>query len=141
MEHVWIAKDAVYGAEVWSNMSQSDILTLERVNRFAAKIAQGLAITTMSETAIGSLGLRTIEGCIDKKKLLFLRTMVVSHPESIEKKLFIERLTVFLCADYPLSSVKHGFIPDIYRLLKKYDLQQYMDGYLNDGAFPSKADM
>ena len=64
--------------------------------------------------------------------------MVVSHPESIKKKLFIERLTVFLCADYPLSSIKHGFIPDIYRLLKKYDLQQYMDGYLSDGAFPSK---
>ena len=62
----------LYGAEVWSNMSQLDILTLEHVNRFAAKIAQGLAITTMSEAAIGSLGLWTIEGCIDKKKLLFL---------------------------------------------------------------------
>lgn len=127
----------LYGAEVWSNMTESDILTLERVNRFAAKRAQGLAITTMSEAAIGSLGLWTIEGSIDKKKLLFLRTLINSHPKSVEKKLFVERLTMYLC-EYPSSSVKHGFLPDIIKILKKYNLQQYLDGYIIDGVFPSK---
>lgn len=128
----------LYGAELWSNMSDSDILTLERVNRFAAKRAQGLATTTMSEAAIGGLGLWTIEGCIEKKKLLFLRTLILSHPQSVEKVLLIGRMTAFLC-EYPFSSVKLGFWPDIKKILEKYDLLRYIDDYLVNGEFPNKS--
>ena len=59
--------------------TNSDLALLERVNRLPAKRMQGLAINTMSEAALGNLGLWSMSGYIEKIKLLFLQRLIVSH--------------------------------------------------------------
>ena len=67
---------------------------LERVKHLAAKRAQGLCATTKSEAALGSLGVWTVEGLIDKQKLIFLQKLISSHVRFIHKQLFVNRLYV-----------------------------------------------
>ena len=125
----------LYGCELWSNMTKSDLETLERVNRFAAKRIQGLAPSTRSEAAIGSLGLWTIEGYIDKLKLLFLYKLISLSPSTIEKIIFVKRLVSFM---YKTTKKQLGFIPDITQILIKYDLHHYLTTYVEKGVFPNK---
>ncbi len=66
----------LFGCELWSNITKTEHEILERVDRFAAKRAQGLAPSTRSEATIGSLGLWTIEGHIDKIQLMFLHRLL-----------------------------------------------------------------
>ena len=75
-------------------MSKTDLETLERVNRLAAKRMQGL--TTKSEAAIGNLGLWTIEGYIDKIKLFFLQKPVSTSQDFFHKQIFVWRLFKYL---------------------------------------------
>ena len=105
------------------------------MNRFAAKRVQAMAVSTMSEAALGSLGIWTIGGYINKMKLLFLQRLIVSYPSSVEKVLFIRRLCSFI---YGSSVPSLGFIPDIITVLKRYNLYNYLDLYLTDGVFPGK---
>ena len=60
----------LYACHLWWNLSQTDTDDLERVNRLAAKRAQCLCASTKSE-ALGSLGIWTVQGLIDKQKLFF----------------------------------------------------------------------
>ena len=125
----------LYGAELWSHFTNSDLAVLERVNRLAAKRIQGLAINTMSEAALGNLGLWSISGYIEKIKLLFLQRLIVSHPSSVEKILFINRLCLFISG---CRGKMFGFLPDIIEVLQKYELSQYLEAYIANGEFPSK---
>ena len=84
----------LYGSQLWWNMTKTDLETLERVNRLAAKRMQGLCLTTKSEAAIGNLGLWTIEGYIDKIKLFFASCKNLSLHRRI---FFINR---FLSGDF-----------------------------------------
>ena len=47
---------------------------------------------------------------------------------------FINRLTAF----FVNGASQTGFIPDVVRLLEKYNLSCVLDAYLRDSAFPSK---
>ena len=76
----------LYGSELWWNITKMDLDMMEHVNRSTAKRSQGLCHTTRSEAAIGNLGLWTVEGYIDKKKL-FLRKLI--------EQIFIKRLFNF----------------------------------------------
>ena len=70
---------------------------LERVNRLAAKRAQGLCATTKSEAALGSLGLWTVQGPIDKQKLfVFLQKLISSPISFIQTTLCQATMSFFL---------------------------------------------
>lgn len=125
----------LYGCELWNNLTQTEIDILNRTNRFAAKRLQGLGPQTKSEAAIGSIGLWNIEGYIDKRKLLFLGNLCRAETNSVQKEIFIFRLYSFL---YGSSQKNQGFVPDIYRILHKYNLREVMDDYLVNQSFPSK---
>lgn len=125
----------LYGCELWCNMSKSDIYKLEVVNRFAAKRIQGLSSTTRSEAVTGSIGLWTVEGYIDKAKLLFLYKLMKSSSSTAHKSLFVTRLLSYF---YKIVSKPLGFIPDVFRILQKYELLDYIDDYMTTGILPSE---
>lgn len=127
----------LYGCELWWNLTQSDIDCLERTNRFAAKRMQGLSWQTRSEAAIGSLGLWTVEGHIDKAKLLFLGKLCRSCYKDIQKRTFVFRLmsTIRRVVLKPI-----GFIPNILDILSKYNLIHYIHNFFENQTFPSKSD-
>ena len=125
----------LYGGELWSDLSNTDYENLERVNRFASKRVQCLDVGTMSEAAVGNLGLWTVQAHLDKMKLCFLWRLIHSHTSCCEKKIFVKRLCSF---SYGSRQKMLGFIPDIYRILGKYDMLSYLESYIKHGTFPSK---
>ena len=125
----------LYGSELWNCLSLTEINILKRTNRFAAKRIQGLGPYTKSEAATGSVGLWTIEGHVDKRKLSFFGNLCRAECTTLHKQIFIHRLYSFLhgCGKRAL-----GFIPDIYRILLKYNLFYWMNEFLDHQTFPSK---
>lgn len=67
---------ALYGCELWNNLTINEINSLERSQRFNAKRIQGLDWNTRSEAATGSLGLWSMEGQIEKKEIAVLWSLM-----------------------------------------------------------------
>lgn len=126
---------ALYGCELWTNMSINEINSLERCQRFNAKRIQGLDQKTRSEAATGSLGLWSMEGQIDKAKLLYLGRLCRLSATLKAKQLFIVRLFSHLSDP---TKQRLGFIPEIIRLLSKYNLIIYLTTYIDELFFPAK---
>ena len=61
---------------MWYDMTQSDILFIERSHRFCAKYIQSIGARTRTHIALGLLGLYFIEAEIDKKKVNSIRSVV-----------------------------------------------------------------
>ena len=125
----------LYGSQLWWNITKTDLGVLENANRFAAKRAQGLCPMTRSEAVTGNLGLWTMEGYIDKNKLSFLQKLIASSSDLFHKKIFIRRLARFVCN---VSSAMQGYIVDIFKVLTKYHLEEYMVIYIESGHFPTE---
>ena len=69
---------ALYGCENWSQLTETDILTMERVHRYCIKYLQGLRIRTRTRTdiALSLIGANTVESEIDLKKNDFIWTVL-----------------------------------------------------------------
>ncbi len=63
---------ALYGCELWNNLSAIHVETIERAHRFCVKYIQGLAERTKTAVAFSLLGVNTIESEIDTIQLRFL---------------------------------------------------------------------
>ena len=123
-----------YGSQLWWNITKTDMGVLENANRFTGKRAQGLFPTTRSEAVTGNLGLWSMEGYIDKNKLFFPQKLIASSSDLFHKKIFIRRLTGFICN---VSSAMQGYILDIFKVLTKYHLEDYMVIYIESGHSPT----
>lgn len=127
---------ALYGCELWNNLTTSELEMLERTQCYIAKFIQGLHPNTRSEAAIGNLGLWSMEGIIDKNKLLYLGRLCRSDATLLSKEIFITCL--FLHLSNP-SKQKFGFVPDITRILEKYGLFDFLKRYIDGQPFPKKS--
>ena len=83
----------LYGCEVWSNLSKTEIDILNRATTFAAKKIQGLSLTTHNAGALGTIGMWTTPGYVNKSKLIFFGSLCHASPKSLHKQIFIIRLT------------------------------------------------
>ena len=126
---------ALYGCELWSNVSRTSMLKLEVAHRFCLKFAQGLPKLTRTDIALGILGVSSLETYIGMRKLNFLGILCKSNPMFIVKFLFMTRLFQFQCN---CTKSHRGFIPDIVRILNKYSLHTYLTDFISCGYFPSK---
>ena len=125
----------LYGSELWNNLSNTDIVKLERFIRLAAKRVQHMPTYTRTDIALSLLGWYPIETQIDKRKLNFLQKLCVMPTSILSRQIFNLRLHL-----YALKGFKNqlGFIPDICAILLKYNLFHYLRSYLVNGTFPSK---
>ena len=126
---------SLYGSELWTTLNQSDIFKLERAHRFCVKFIQQLSKNTCTDFSLASLDLTCIETIIDHKKLHFFGQLCRLPNKYLAKQVVNHRLIRF--ANYDVNQYM-GFIPEVYRLLKKYDLCEYLNIYLHTGCFPSK---
>ena len=124
---------ALYGCELWNNLTKSELLFLERAHRFVCKAVQGLPKRSRSDKCTSLLGWLCIECYIDKCKLLFFGRLCRLNSAHLPKQLMMVRLLEFkyTCVDNQL-----GFIPDMYRLFIKYNLLQYVVNLIELGSFP-----
>ena len=78
----------LFGAELWSNLSNSDCMTLERFARLVAKI-QGFHVRTRSDISLSMLGWKSVVSQIDYRKLSFLGRLG-NMPNTVHAKRYIQ---------------------------------------------------
>ena len=125
---------ALYGCENWFALSSTELLTLERAHRFCIKKMQSLPLYTRSDVALGLLAIFPIEVELDIRKLILFGQFCRLNLNCWVKTLFLYRLTSFNIN----PNRQTGFIVEIHRLLRKYQLDYILHAYLQDGIFPGK---
>ena len=125
---------ALYGCELWNDISKTQLVKLERSHKFCIKYIQSIDRTTRSDIAMSLLGCKSLESEIDFKKLTLLGQLCHLSSDFLSKDIFNNRLIRFI--DNPHN--KYGFFPDLYRILQKYDLVNFLSNYVTYGIFPTK---
>ena len=82
------------------------------------------------------LGIPRISTQIDKRKLNFLCTLVQTPPDMQPKEVFLRRLHNFFTSGH--INKQTGYIPDIIRILKNYNVFNFMEKYITSFEFPTK---
>ena len=82
----------LYGCELSNNLTTHEMVSIERCQRFNAKRLQGFPRNTRSEAVTGSLGLWSMEGQIDKVKLVYFGRLCNMNSLLISKQIFVVRL-------------------------------------------------
>lgn len=125
----------LYGAELWHSTTASDNDKLERFIRLAAKSIQKFPVRTRTDIALGMLGWLPMRARVEQRKLMFLQKLCTLPPETLARQVFDLRFNLFTLKGYKNQL---GFIPDIWELVQKYNLQEYVQTYLRSSIFPSK---
>ena len=126
---------ALFGCELNSNLSQSELNMLEVTYRFCVKYMQNFNKRTKTYICLASLGITNIECIIDSRKLCFLRRLCVAPLHTSAKNLFLNRL---VCFNTNVSTINVGFVQDIMRLIDKYSLSFFIEQFISDGYFVPK---
>ena len=124
----------VYGCELWQ-INSHDISELEKVQNITLRIMQGFLPGTSGSASRGLLGLLTIEAEIDRRKLYFLGRLILMSYGIACRRIFLVRLTRW---KWNSTNKMKGFLPDIVRILHKYDLMDILTEYILLDRFPSK---
>ena len=132
-----IIPTVLYGCELWNGMTQTDTNTINKFQHFIVKKIQGITISIRSDICESMLGLIRLSAEVEKRKLMFLYTILTLRSNTICQQIFVRNYFMYLDNT---SSVKYGYIPDVCKLLYKYKLQYIMNYYIeNNPAFPSKS--
>ena len=124
---------ALYGCELWNTISDTQLKSLERVHVQCIKYMQSLPKQTRSDVALALIGLTRIEYEIDKRKLLLFGQLCSINKGFRIQTIFANRLMQFM--SYPRKT--QGFMPDIYRILGKYQLTYVLTEYISSAFFPT----
>ena len=127
---------ALYGSELWNNLTNADLSVISRFQHKASKQLQGLPASTRSDMAESMVGLNRLPAIIEKRKLVFLHKLLQLPAGSVSRQIFIRKLIIFL---NDRSSVKLGFVCDICHILSKYNLHSIINNImLPNPQIPSK---
>ena len=124
----------MYGSELW-RLKTPHIIELEKIQNITVQIFQGLLPGTSGSAACGLLGLYSVETEIDKRKLYFVARLINMRPGLPCRRLFFTRLIRW---KWENTNMVTEFIPDIIKLLEKYNLLDYMLQFLKTNQFPTK---
>jgi hypothetical protein len=114
---------ALYGCELWNNLKHADFQAFNKLQHFVTKDIQGMKISTRLDMCESMLGLYPIILEIDKRKLVFFGKLCKLDTDCLSKNIFLYRLYGLLQGDVKSLS---GFLKDIYEILIKYNLIQYL---------------
>ena len=124
----------LYGSELWQ-LKMNNYIELEKVQNIMVRIMQGLLPGTSGSAARGLLGLLSVEAEIDKRKLYFLGRLINMGAGAPCRRVFFIRL---LRWKWNYSKKLTGFVPDIVKILTKYDLLEVLTTYILTNDFPIK---
>lgn len=72
---------------------------------------------------------------IEQRKLTFLQKLCTIPPELLSRQMFDLRMNLFVLKGYKNQT---EFIPDIWKIVQKYSLEEYLHTYLKSSVFPPK---
>ncbi len=125
---------ALYGCELWGNVRRAEVLALERAQRAALKMAQGLPRSTRTDVCNALVGWRSLEAEIDKRKLLLWGQLCNQRAQFLPRKVLTTRLALY---NHRCATTALGFIPDIHRILIKYNLEDVFSRFRTHGVVPN----
>jgi hypothetical protein len=125
---------ALYGCELWCNISKPEMNLIERSHRMCIKCIQQFPKRTATVIALSMMGVTSIEGQINRKKLIFLGRLCRLNSKYASKRVFLMRLCTYLW----MPGEMKGFIPEITNILSMYQLNSYLEVYLMEAVFPDK---
>ena len=119
---------SLYGCELWNSLSRNELLALERAFRFSIKNIQGLPKRTRTIICLGVTGTTSIGSIIDMHKFYFL-----GHPlrNLTWTLLYIVVTSRLLCFKNKCVQTYVGFIPDLHRIMCKYQLLNHLTELFN----------
>ncbi len=130
-----VVPGALYGCELWNVLSGSDLAKLERTHRQAAKLIQQLPQRTSTTASLAMLGWLPMEVLIDRRKLLFLGRLCRQDFSTTANRVLLCRLFQHQMQN---TSKQLGFAQDIFRILRKYGLEDSLRSYLTGSEWPCK---
>ena len=125
---------ALYGCELWGELSKTETLMLERTHRYICKTIQGLPKLTRSDMCLSLIGWYTINAFISERKLLFFERICNLPQTAISFRILIRRL--FVIKHSANNHKPLGFTNDCVKLFQKYNLMEFVDVFLMNGTFP-----
>ncbi|KAH3784863.1 hypothetical protein DPMN_162935 [Dreissena polymorpha] len=124
----------MYGCELWNNCAASDVARLDSAHRFCIKHMQSLHKSISTDYCMCVSNASPIETYMDCSKLKFIGQLCILSPKYLVKDVFHNRLLRYM----NLENQRVGFMADVYRLLGKYGLLQFLNEYIETGLFPTK---
>ena len=124
---------ALYGCELWI-LNQTEVLLLERAQRFIAKSIMCFSRRTRTDMCNGLLGWISLESYIDTRKLLFIGNLCRLDERLLPRKILLTRLIMF----FTNGVNQIGLIPDIVRVFNKYGLIEHLLNFVENGHFSQK---
>jgi len=125
---------ALFGCETWNHCASSDMKHIETAHRFCVKHMQRFSKYTNTAFSYLTIDLVPVQLEIDYRKLLMFGQLCRLDASYLAKQIFVHRLGRFV----NLDRQSRGFTPDMFRLLQKYELVQYLEVFCTTGVFPSK---
>ena len=135
--HIWqkiSLPSMLYGCEVWGKITKSEENMLNKVQKTVAKSLQNLNWRTHDEIVRGLLGWYTVEGYIDKMKLMFVCKLVHLNSSTVTKHIFLNQVYNQILKDTAYPSITN----DLVSVIKRYNLVNYLYTYLAGSNFPDK---
>ena len=129
-----VLSGGLFGCEILFSLKSSELLQLERCHRFCLKRIQGIDKFARTDIVLGMLQILNMECIIDKRKLNLFGQLCILNPNNIIKVIFIKRLCSFCLS----NCTQAGYFSDIFFILKKYGLTNYLFSYYNDGIYPKR---
>ena len=126
---------ALYGCELWNGLTVDSKVRLERMHRFCMKIAQGLNDRVRTDMVMALIGMHPIMAEIEKRKLLFLGSILRLPSEDISKKILVFKMSRYMMDP---TLVKTGYVPDMFEILAELDLMTHIERYFQESVFPGK---
>jgi hypothetical protein len=125
---------ALYGSELWSSITHTDIMQLERSHRFCIKNMLSFPNGTSTEFALSAIDAVPIDIIVEHRKLKLLGQLCRLSDVYLAKHILNSRLVCYLNYDKKTS----GLFPTICAILLKYGLYDVINTYIREGTFPSK---
>lgn len=98
-------------------------------------VTEGFCNMTRSDMCESIQGLYRLSSEVDVRKLMFLHKLLSLPHACISNAIFCRKYLLYISNG---QYVRTGFIPDICRLLNKYNLQFIVNDYFSSKNIPSK---
>ena len=125
----------LYGSELWNSMTVKDIANINKLQHYIVKSIQGFHVRTRSDMCESMLGLFRLSSEIDKRKLMFIYKILSLPSHTVSKNIFLRRYFTYISHS---NNNARGFIPDICKLLLKYNLEYIINTFILSQKLPTK---
>ncbi len=123
-----ILPTALYACETWGRLTATEIDLLEQTQRYFVRFVLGFDKRSPKDSCISVLGLWSIQGLIDKFKLLLFGRLCRAKHNTAHKQLFTFRLCQILNGFCDENAITY----DLVKTLLKYDLSSFLECYIED---------